>query len=47
MVCTLSYLVVALAASDFGGTGGIGDSSNGIGCSDLAVVFEVLVAAEA
>ena len=44
MVCASSHLAVAVAAMDFGGTGGIGDS---IGCSDLAVVFEVLVAAKA
>ena len=41
MVCASSHLTVASAASDFGGTDGIGTSSNGIGCSDVAVVSVV------
>jgi len=41
MVCVSSHLTVASAASDFGGTDGIGASSKGIGCSDAAVVSVV------
>ena len=38
MVCASSHLAVASAALNFGGTDGIGASSNSIECSDSAVV---------
>ena len=41
MVQASSYLTVASAASDFGGIDGIGTSSNGIGCLDVAVASVV------
>ena len=36
MVCASPHFAVALAASDFGGTDGIGAISDRIGCSDLS-----------